>query len=187
MYLKQLRRLRILVFITVLLGIGASVGMNVLHAPHSPFARLVAAGPPLFVFFALELIARIPSSSKGLSRFRIAGAVVVAFGAASISYAQQKAAVRGLGFAEWESYIWPLIIDGLMVVASVSLVEVIRKIRQLDGSAMPTGAVPAQRRGGDDEHETQATLEYRAAVAADKARLRQESHLAGMNGGTKVS
>lgn len=187
MYLKQLRRLRILVFITVLLGIGASIAMNVLHAPSNPAARLVAAGPPLAVFFALELIARIPSSSKGLSRFRIAGAVVVAFGAASISYAQQMAAVRGLGFAVWESFIWPLIIDGLMVVASVSLVEVIRKIRQLDGSAMPTGAVPAQRRGGGDEQETMAALEYRAAVAADKARLRTESHLAGMNGGVKVS
>lgn len=186
--LKQLRRLRILVFITVLLGIGASIAMNVLHAPDNPAARLVAAGPPLAVFFALELIARIPSSSKGLSAFRVVGAVVVALGAASISYAQQMAAVRGLGFAMWESYIWPLIIDGLMVVASVSLVEVVRKIRELDGTATAPGS-PARLRVVSGLPESPEALAYRAAVAADREqqRLRRESHLAGMNGGAKVS
>src|SRR5574342_328583 len=175
--LKQLRRLRWLVLVTVLLGIGASIAMNVLHAPNNPAARLVAAGPPLAVFFALELIARIPSSSKGLTWFRIAGAVVVALGAATISYAQQRAAVRSLGFAEWESFIWPLIIDGLMVVASVSLVEVVRKIRQLDGSAAGLAGLMPLRVG--DVPESAEALAYRAAVTAEKARLRQESHLAG--------
>lgn len=184
--LKQLRRLRILVFITVLLGIGASIAMNVLHAPDNPAARLVAAGPPLAVFFALELIARIPSSSKGLSAFRVVGAVVVALGAASISYAQQMAAVRGLGFAMWESYIWPLIIDGLMVVASVSLVEVVRKIRELDGTGTAATISPARLRVVSGLPESPEALAYRAAVAADRA-LRKESHLAGMNGGAKVS
>ena len=184
--LKQLRRLRWLVLVTVLLGIGASIAMNVLHAPSNPAARLVAAGPPLAVFFALELIARIPSSSKGLTGFRIAGAVVVALGAATISYAQQRAAVRGLGFADWESFIWPLIIDGLMVVASVSLVEVVRKIRQLDGSASVPSS-PAHLRVVGDEFEAPEVLAYRAAVSAEKLRLRSESHLAGMNGGAKVA
>lgn len=179
--LKQLRRLRWLVLVTVLLGIGASIAMNVLHAPANPAARFVAAGPPLAVFFALELIARIPSSSKGLTAFRIAGAVVVALGAATISYAQQRAAVRGLGFADWESFIWPLIIDGLMVVASVSLVEVVRKIRLIDGTA--SGATsPAQLRIVNDQHEAPEALAYRAAVADSKVKLRDESHLAGMNG-----
>jgi hypothetical protein len=180
--LKQLRRLRWLVLVTVLLGIGASIAMNVLHAPSNPAARLVAAGPPLAVFFALELIARIPSSSKGLTWFRIAGAVVVALGAATISYAQQRAAVRGLGFADWESFIWPLIIDGLMVVASVSLVEVVRKIRQLDGTGSAPSS-PARLRVVGDEFESEEALAYRAAVAAEKLRLRKESSLARMNGG----
>lgn len=182
--LKQLRRLRWLVLAAVLLGIGASIAMNVLHAPDNLAARLVAAGPPLAVFFALELIARIPSSSKGLTWFRIAGAVVVALGAATISYAQQRAAVRGLGFLDWESYVWPLIVDGLMIVASVSLVEVVRKIRQLDGSALhPVGFVPLRV---GEVPESQEALAYRAAVSAEKLRLRSESHLAGMNGGAKT-
>jgi len=136
--LKQLNRLRWVVLVVVLIGIGASIAMNILHAPDSLAARLVSAGPPIAVFAALELIARIPSSGRWTTVFRIAGAAVIACGAAAISYAQQRAAVVGLGFAGWEAMIWPLIVDGLMVVASVSLVEVVRLIRNVTN---PAGAV----------------------------------------------
>jgi len=175
--LKQLKRLRWLVLIAVLLGIAASIAMNVLHAPPSLVARLASAGPPVFVFASLELIARIPGSGKWLTRARITGATVVAVGAASISYAQQRAAVHGLGFAEWEAWIWPLIIDGFMVVASVSLVEVVRKIRQMTDPAAGA-ASPTKLRAAADLQESAEVLAYRASVA----KMRQESKLAAMNG-----
>jgi uncharacterized protein DUF2637 len=175
--LKQLRRLRWLVLVAVLSGIGSSIAMNVLHAPSNTPARFVAALPPLAVFAALELIARIPSSSRGLTVFRIIGALVVAGGAATISYAQQMAAVRGLGFQRWESIIWPSIIDGMMIVASVSLVEVVRKIRQLSDPVAGASS-PARLRIVADQHEDPATLAYREA----SRKLREESALAGMNG-----
>lgn len=180
--LKQLRRLRWAVLVTVLTGIAASIAMNVLHAPDSLAAQLVSAGPPLAVFGALELVVRIPSSSRGLSALRIAGAAVVALGAAAISYAQQRAAVHELGFDAWESYIWPLIIDGIMVVASVSLVEVVRKIRQMTdpGSAAPT--ITARLRAAADVHESPEVLAYRAEVA----KMRRESSVAAMNGNGKA-
>lgn len=171
--LKQLRRLRWLVLVTVLGGIAASVVMNVLHAPQNLPARFVATIPPLAVFGALELISRIPSSSPWLTRARVAGATFVAMGAAAISYAQQRAAVEDLGFAAWEATIWPAIIDGFMVVASVSLVEVVRKIRELGSSTSL-----AARRIVADRQESPATLAYRA----DVERLRRESSVAGMNG-----
>lgn len=129
--LRALRRLRWLVGFTVLAGIAASVVMNVMHAPDNVWARFVATVPPLAVFGALELVSRIPSSGRFLTVIRIFGSTIVATGAAAISYAQQRAAVRSLGFPEWEAMVWPVIIDGFMVVASVSLVEVVRKIRQL--------------------------------------------------------
>jgi hypothetical protein len=175
--LKQLRRLRWLVLVTVLAGIAASITMNVLHAPPNLAARFVATIPPLAVFGALELIARIPSSSPWLTRARVAGAASVAAGAAAISYAQQRAAVHELGFPMWEATIWPAIIDGFMVVASVSLVEVVRKIRDLTSPALPATSL-ARQRVLADQHETPGTLAYREAAA----KLRRESSVASMNG-----
>jgi hypothetical protein len=179
--LKRLRRLRWLVFLVVVLGIGSSVAMNVLHAPENPAARFVSALPPIAVFGALELMTRIPSSSRGMSAVRISGATIVALIAAAISYAQQAAAILDLGFPGWEAQLWPVLIDGFMIVASVSLVEVVRKIREVEAPG-PAAAVPSQRGAVGDEPEEPKALEYRQAVAADRERLRKESSLAAMNG-----
>lgn len=176
--LKQLRRLRWLVLVAVLLGIAASVAMNVLHAPDTLWARLVSVGPPLAVFGCLELIARIPSSNPWRTRSRIFGGAIVAVGAASISYAQQRAAVADLGFAKWEAMIWPLIIDGMMVVASVSLVEVVAKVREMSAPGYGAVTSPARLRAVSDQHEAPETLAFRAA----HAQLSRESRLVAMNG-----
>lgn len=178
--LTQLKRLRWTVFTVVLAGIGASIAMNVLHAPDSMAARLVSAGPPLAVFAALELIARIPSSGRWTTFFRIMGAIVVAGGAAVISYAQQRAAVEALGFAVWESWIWPLIVDGLMIVASVSLVEVVRLIRNQTNASPAVDGVAVAGAGRvvqPQVEESAEVLEFRAAMA----RRRTEGALAGLN------
>jgi len=178
--LKQLRRLRWIVLIVVLAGIGASVAMNVLHAPNNPAARFVSALPPIAVFGALELMTRIPSSGKLMSAVRIFGATIVAFIAIAISYAQQMAAIIDLQFPEWEARLWPALIDGFMIVASVSLVEVVRKIRDMEVAAV--GTVPTASQVRVDEREDSKSLEYRQAVAADRERLRKESSLVAMNG-----
>ena len=181
--LKHLRRLRAYVLILVLAGIGSSIVMNVLHAPDNVPARFVATLPPLAVFGALELITRIPSSGRAMSAFRIGGAIVVAGGAATISYAQQMAAIIDLGFPVWEARVWPSIIDGMMVVASVSLVEVVRKIRQLDSPLIGAPGSPALRRAVADQHEAPEALAFRAA----QANLRRDSAVAAMNGNGKVA
>lgn len=177
--LKQLRRLRWFVLVTVLVGIAASIAMNVLHAPPSLVARVASGIPPAAVFGSLELIARIPGSGKWLTRARVVGASIVALGAASISYAQQRAAVHDLGFAMWEAWIWPAIIDGFMIVASVSLVEVVHKIRELTAGSTGTAKPQTQIRDAVDLHEAPEALAYRAAQAAA---LRRESSLVGLNG-----
>lgn len=177
--LTQLKRLRWTVLLVVLAGIGASIAMNVLHAPDTLAARLVSAGPPLAVFASLELIARIPSSGRWTTFFRVMGAIIVAGGAAAISYAQQRAAVESLGFAVWESWIWPLIVDGLMVVASVSLVEVVRLIRNMTNAQAPV-VQPVAGPGRVAQlpvEESAEVLEFRAAMA----RRRTEGALVGLN------
>ena len=99
MILTQLKRLRWGVLVVTLLGVLSSVVMNVLHAPDNLAARFVGALPPLAVYGCLELITRIPSSSRALSAVRIAGAAIVAGGAAYLSYFQQRAAISDLGFS----------------------------------------------------------------------------------------
>lgn len=177
MNLAQLKRLRRAVLAVVLAGIAASVAMNVLHAPDNLAARFVGALPPLAVFGCLELIVRIPSSSKALTVFRIVGATTVAGGAAVLSYAQQYAAIVDLEFPHWQASIWPGVIDGTMVVASLSLVEVVRKIRQVTEGDLPT-TTPAKVRVWADQFEDPKTLAYREAAK----KMREESAVQALNG-----
>jgi len=63
--LRHYRRLRWVVLIAVVLGIAASVAMNVLHAQPNLIARAIAGAPPVALFLSVELISRIPSTMSG--------------------------------------------------------------------------------------------------------------------------
>ncbi len=178
MTLTELKRLRWGVLAMVLACILSSVAMNVLHAPDNPWARFVGGLPPLAVFGCLDLISRIPSSSWWLTVVRIGGAVIVAGGAAYLSYFQQFAAIRDLGFPHDQAMIWPGVIDGTMVVASVSLVEVVRKIRQVTEIDTPAPKPVAAARQWADQFEAPETLAFREA----QRKLREESAVAALNG-----
>lgn len=144
--LTQLRRLRWYVLAVVVVGIAASVAMNVLHAPHSPIARCIAAVPPLALFGAVELISRIPSSNRWLSTGRIIGALAVAGVSGSLSYTSMVKVVERYGWTGWQAAIWPIAVDGLMMVATLSLVEVVRKVRQMESmepESIPVSPAPA--------------------------------------------
>lgn len=185
MTLTELKRLRWAVLAVVLACILSSVAMNVLHAPDNPWARFVGALPPLAVFGCLELISRIPSSSAWLTVVRIGGATIVAGGAAYLSYFQQFAAIMDLGFPHDQALIWPGVIDGTMVVASVSLVEVIRKIRQVTVSDQAAPTPVAVARVWADQFEDPATLAYREA--AKKLGIQgSPERVAAVNGSSKA-
>ncbi len=171
MILSELKRLRLLVLVVVCMGIGSSVALNVMHAPHNLGARFVAAVPPLAVFVVIELISRIPSSSKLLSAGRVLASLVVSGVGGSVSYVQQMAYVRQLGYSGWIAVVFPACIDGVMVVATLSLVEVVRKIRQVKEAQSATPTTAAQIRAAADQHEDARTLAYRKAAAE----LRRES------------
>lgn len=184
MNLPELKRLRWAVLAVVLACILSSVAMNVLHAPDNPWARFVGALPPLAVFGCLELISRIPSSSVWLTVVRIGGATIVAGGAAYLSYFQQFAAIMDLGFPHDQALIWPGVIDGTMIVASVSLVEVVRKIRQMTVSGQPAPTPVAAARVWADQFEDPATLAYREA--AKKLGIQASQERVAVNGSSKA-
>lgn len=177
--LKHYRRLWVLVTVVTVILIGLTVTLNVMHAPATWGARLVGGTPPLFVFFCIELVSRIPATSQALSRGRIAASILVSVLAFAISYQQQQEFIHGLGFQGWVAYVYPVIIDGVVVVATLSLVEVTRKVRALRAELEAAGNGVRLATADPTIHlENEATRAYRVAAA----RLRSESRMPALNG-----
>lgn len=131
--LKHFRRLRWFVTGVFSTGIGISVLLQVLHAPEAGgwVAKVIGGFPPVAVFLCVEMISRIPIERWLSGSARVLIAVGVTGGAMWISYEQQYGYIGELGFTGDEVTIFPLIIDGLMFVATLSLVEVTRIVRNL--------------------------------------------------------
>lgn len=114
-----------------------SIWANVLHVlnPTIP-AVIFAAAPPLVVLFGWEMVSRIPIRDDArwyvrLIRPCITGAL--AFGGAWLSYWHQKDAIYRYNAGDLQNaMILPLLIDGLMIIASVSVYELNHRIRAMD-------------------------------------------------------
>jgi hypothetical protein len=179
--LRYYKRMWIVVTVATVIGLGLTVALNVMHAPPTLGARLVGGTPPLFVLLCLELISRIPATSRLLSGARIGASAVVVGLSFGISYEQQREFIMDLGFGGWVPYAFPVIIDGAMVVSTLSLVEVTRKVRELRPQVLAQGA-PAKV---VQMAVTQADVEAERAGQAFReaaARLRAESTVAALNG-----
>jgi len=177
--LKHYRRLWVFVTVVTVLLIGITVTLNVMHAPPNWGARLIGGTPPVFVFFCLELISRIPGTSKTVTFGRVFSSIVVATLSFAISYQQQMEFIHVLGFVGWVGYAYPIIIDGVMVVATLSLVEVTRKVRMLRAELEKAPGVIAKRIPDPTFHlEDERTKAYREEVA----RMRTQSGVAALNG-----
>lgn len=183
---NRVRRLRLAVGIAVFLGISLSVAINILHAPDNHWARLIAGAPPLAVWVILEFSSHIPSSSRLLSVVRVIGSAIVASGAVYLSYAQQYAAIIALGFPADQARIWPAIIDGTMMVMSVSLVEVSRKIRQIEGDLDDaTDNDPQVRQAELAKYEDPKALAFREALKRSRSGIDLPASVSSLNGSDK--
>jgi hypothetical protein len=176
--LKHYRRLWVFVTVVTVLLIGITVTLNVMHAPPTWGARLIGGTPPVFVFFCIELISRIPATSRMLMIGRIATTTVVSGFSFAISYQQQVEFIHALGFVGWVANIYPIIIDGVMVVAALSLVEVTRKVRMLRAEMETAAGVGVKRPDPTLHLEDERTRAYRAEVA----RMRNQSGVSALNG-----
>jgi hypothetical protein len=178
--LRYYRRMWIFVTVTTVMGLGLTTVLNVMHAPPSLGGRIVGGAPPVFVLFCLELISRIPATNRLRSAFRVAASILVTGISFAISYEQQREFVMELGFDGWIAYAFPVIIDGVMVVSTLSLIEVTVKVRELRSSLAPSSVV-ATRTVAVTPEVIQAELagqRFREAAA----RLRTESTVASLNG-----
>jgi hypothetical protein len=113
------------------LGIAASLAGNVLHAGDNPISRAISAWSPLSLLLAVELISRIPSR-RGLASYARLGATAVIAGiAAWVSYWHMAGVAAHYGETSVSAHLLPFSVDGLIVVASISLVEIGGRIRAL--------------------------------------------------------
>jgi len=132
----QLRRFQWAVRATLAVGVAASVCANVLHARDNPISQTIAAWPPLALLLTVELVSRVPMHRRGLALARICGTAVIAGIAAYVSYFHMAAVAARYGESGLAPNLLPLSVDGLIIVASVSLIELAGRVRAaLDGRA----------------------------------------------------
>lgn len=138
---EQLGRMRWAVRGTLALGVAASVAANVLHAQPNPVSQTIAGWPPLALLVTIELISRVPVHRRGLAAVRLGAAAVLAGIAAWVSYWHMVAVVARYGETGAAPYLIPVSVDGLVVVASVCLVELAGRIRTAEQAAAVAVAV----------------------------------------------
>ncbi|MGX6606179.1 DUF2637 domain-containing protein [Micromonosporaceae bacterium Da 78-11] len=109
--------------LTLTAGVAASVTANILHANDNLISQAIAAWPPLALLVTVELVTRIPVFRKTLGVLRIAATSAIAGIAAWISYHHMVGVVARYGETGTVPYLLPLSVDGLIVVASISLIE----------------------------------------------------------------
>lgn len=143
----QLNRVRWGVRGALLLGVATSVAANILHALPNPISQAIAAWPPLALLLTVELISRIPVHRRSLAIVRIAATASIAAIAAWVSYWHMAGVVSRYGEVGAAPFLIPLSVDGLVVVASVCLVELSgrmqREVKEVDvQTAVETVAAP---------------------------------------------
>ncbi|GID97100.1 hypothetical protein Adi01nite_65120 [Amorphoplanes digitatis] len=142
--LPQLRRVRWAVRATLVLGVAASVVANVLHAQDNPISQAIAAWPPLALLLTVELISRVPVHRRSLAFARLFATATIAGIAAWVSYWHMAGVAARYGETGASPYLLPLSVDGLIVVASICLVELGGRISSLEPAAIATtNAAPA--------------------------------------------
>jgi hypothetical protein len=140
--LRRLRRIRWAVRATLTFGVAASVAANILHARNNPISETIAAWPPLALLLTIELVSRVPVHRFLLAAPRVLATVVISGIAAWVSYWHMAGVTARYGETGASPYLLPISVDGLIVVASVSLVELAARIRTLEDPP-PTTAAPS--------------------------------------------
>jgi hypothetical protein len=129
---NQLQRIRWGVRAALALGVATSVSANVLHARPNPISQAIAAWPPLALLLTMELISRIPVDRRLLATVRLIATATIAGIAAWVSYWHMAGVAARYGEVGAAPYLIPVSVDGLVVVASVCLVELADRTRNAD-------------------------------------------------------
>jgi hypothetical protein len=160
--LPQLRRVRWAVRATLVLGVAASVVANILHALDNPISQAIAAWPPLALLLTVELISRVPVHRRSLAFARLFATATIAGIAAWVSYWHMAGVAARYGESGASPYLLPLSVDGLIVVASICLVELGGRIATLENEAAAT--TKASREAAESAAQVAAAARHAAGA-----------------------
>jgi hypothetical protein len=169
---KKLNELRWLSHLSrgvMVVGFMASAGGNVLHARKTAVGIAIALAAPVMLFLAFELVSRIPLRPEASPLFkwaRVLATTAIAIIMASISYRAQRQAFWEQTGDHWTAILLPGAIDALMVVGSISLIELGIQIRNLEaymaGGALkiskPKEEIPAPKKDEPSKKERIAAI-----------------------------
>ena len=126
-----LNSLRRRVSAVLAIALAVSVAANVAAAESTVVGRAVAAWPPLALLCTVEVVVRAPRADGLLGRLSTAATFLVAGVAAVASFTHMRSVALQAGESELVAVLFPLTVDGLAVVCSVSLVEIARRLRSV--------------------------------------------------------
>jgi len=147
--LKRLRGVRWAVRAALALGLLTSVAGNVLHANDNGISQTISAWPVLALYVTIELISRVPIHRRALAAARMLAAAVIAGIAAWVSYWHMAGVAARYGEQGSSPYLLPLSVDGLIVVASICLVELGGRIADAETEGVSDGQELLPAASGD--------------------------------------
>jgi len=127
---------------------------DLLHAHPNLISHLIAAWPPLALLLTVELISRVPTGRRALAAARLIAAGTIAGIAGWVSYWHMGGVAARYGeTSSAAAYLLPVSVDGLVVVASISLLEIAGRIGRSRRTSLPDRppACPTAT-GGDQPH-----------------------------------
>jgi hypothetical protein len=179
----QVRSLQRGVRAALVFGVATSITANVIHAiinHHVGTAGWLiwssiglAALAPLILFVSTEMVTRIPIQSRVLGWVRLVITLALASIAGWISYWHMASVASLLGEQGGAQYLYPLIIDGMMIVATISLIELGRLARTVTtfvasaaAAEADAAALAAADKAAADKAAAAAAAQANAAAAA---------------------
>jgi hypothetical protein len=127
---------------------GLSIWANILHAREGIVPIVVSTWPPLLFLLGWEMVSRIPINPERAWYFRMLrplGTVVVAGIGAWLSYHHQSSAIMRYTSDVEAARLLPIAIDGLMIIASVSVYELNERIQDTEASISGIAARPTTK------------------------------------------
>lgn len=119
---------------------------NALHAVPTPIGVGISLLAPTFLFAAFELVTRIPMDpdrGRWFKGLRIGGTGSIAAITATLSYFHQRDAIfENTNGDQLAAYLLPVAIDGLMIVGSVSLIELGFQLLKVEAYIVAGNKVP---------------------------------------------
>jgi hypothetical protein len=130
----ELVRLRWAVRGVLTFGLAASIAANVLHTRPEPTSQMISAWPPLSLLLTVELVSRVPVHRWWKTTIRVLATGSVAGIAAWVSYGHMAEVARRFGETGQTAYLLPVSVDGLIIVASICLVELTGRVRNAEAA-----------------------------------------------------